>query len=274
MQQISKKLHLEGMTIGLVPTMGYLHEGHLSLVSRSKKTSDITVVSIFVNPSQFGPKEDFGKYPRDLKRDKKMLRDAGADFIFVPFAEEIYPVDFQTYVNVDKITKILEGESRPTHFRGVTTIVAMLFNIVSPDSAYFGQKDAQQAFVIRQMVHDLKFNVKVVVIPIVREKDGLALSSRNIFLDKKERQESLVLNYSLLYARKIISKGRNDSAKIISGMNGIINRADTSDLDYINIVDALSFSPVKKLVHGRKYYVLIACRFGKTRLIDNILVKA
>ncbi len=274
MQQISKRLHLEGMTIGLVPTMGYLHEGHLSLISRSKRTSDITVVSVFVNPAQFGPKEDFGKYPRDLERDKKLLRDAGADFLFIPEAGEIYPDDFQTYVNVDKVTKILEGESRPTHFRGVTTIVAMLFNIVDPDSAYFGQKDAQQAFVIRQMVNDLKFKIKIIIIPIVREKDGLALSSRNIYLNNKERDEALVLNHSLLYARKIISKGRDDTAKIISGMKGIISRTETSDLDYISIVDALSFTPVKKLVHGKKYYVLIACRIGKTRLIDNILVKA
>ncbi len=274
MQQISGKLHLEGIRIGLVPTMGYLHQGHLSLVSKSKKTSDVTVVSVFVNPAQFGPKEDFGKYPRDLERDKKMLRVAGVDFLFIPEAGKIYPDNFQTYVSVDKVTKILEGESRPLHFRGVTTIVAMLFNIVDPDAAYFGQKDAQQAFVIRQMVNDLKFNVKVDVIPIVREKDGLALSSRNIYLDKKERGDALVLSHSLLYARKIISNGRYEAAGIIRGMKGIINRAETSDLDYISIVDALSFSPVKKLVHGKKYYVLIACRIGKTRLIDNILVKA
>ncbi len=274
MQELSEALHREGKIIGLVPTMGFLHEGHLALIARAKKISDVTVVSIFVNPAQFGPKEDFKKYPRDLKRDKKLLEEAGVEYVFIPGAEEIYEQDFQSYVNVAGTTQILEGEFRPGHFMGVTTVVAMLFNIVNPDSAVFGQKDAQQAFVIQQMVKDLKFGIKIVVIPIVREKDGLALSSRNIFLSEKEHEDALVLNHSLMYARKVISGGKYDVKGILSGMKKIVARAQTSDLDYINIVDALNFSPVKKMEHGKKYYVLIACRIGKTRLIDNILIKA
>ncbi len=273
MQLISNQLHLEGKVIGLVPTMGYLHEGHLSLITKSKKTSDITVVSIFVNPKQFGPKEDFGKYPRDIRRDKQLLKEAKVDYVFIPEAKEIYPDQFQTYVNVENTTKILEGESRPNHFRGVTTIVSMLFNIVNPQKAYFGQKDAQQAFVLQQMAKDLKFNIKIVLIPIIREKDGLALSSRNVYLSGKERTDALVLNHSLMYARKMISKGSRDTVKILNGMKSIINRANSSHLDYVSIADALTFIPVKTLQHGRKYYVLIACRIGKTRLIDNILIK-
>lgn len=274
MQNISKSLHHEGLSIGLVPTMGYLHEGHLSLISHSKKTSDITVVSVFVNPTQFGRGEDFGKYPRNIGRDKELLKNAKADYVFVPDAGEIYPGEFQTYVNVGRITKILEGESRPTHFQGVTTIVAMLFNIINPDTAYFGQKDAQQAFVIKQMVWDLKFNIKIAVVPIVREKDGLALSSRNIYLSKTERNDALILNQSLMYARELILRGTVNVTGILSGMKRKINRVDSSTLDYVSIVDALTFSPVKNLVNGKKYYVLVACRIGKTRLIDNILVKA
>lgn len=273
MQGISKALHREGLNIGLVPTMGYLHEGHLSLISRSKKTSDITVVSVFVNPTQFGPAEDFGKYPRNIKHDKSLLRNAGADYVFIPEAAEIYPERFQTYVNVDEAAKILEGNSRPGHFRGVTTIVAMLFNIVNPDSAYFGQKDAQQAFIIKQMTRDLKFNIKIVVMPIVREKDGLALSSRNVYLTDKERQDALVLNHSLKYAADRILYGKDNVIEIITGMKRMINRVDSSDLDYISIVDAATFSPVRKIQRGRKYYILIACRIGKTRLIDNRLIK-
>lgn len=274
MQQLSEQLHLEGKVIGLVPTMGYLHEGHLSLISRCRKTSDVTVVSVFVNPTQFGPGEDFGRYPRNIRRDKKLLESAEVDYVFIPGAEEIYPGDFQSYVNVENVTKILEGESRPKHFRGVTTIVSMLFNMVNPDYAYFGQKDAQQAFIIKQMAKDLKFNIKIVVVPIVREQDGLALSSRNVYLTDKERQDALVLNHSLIYAKKKISSGTRDAIKITAGMKRMINRIESADLDYVGITDALSFSPVKKLKHGRKYYILVACCIGKTRLIDNILVKA
>ncbi len=274
MQELSKALHREGKTIGLVPTMGFLHEGHLSLISRSKKITDITIVSVFVNPTQFGPEEDFNRYPRDLKRDKKLLEEAGVDYVFIPDADEIYQEGFQSYVNVADTTRILEGEFRPGHFMGVTTIVAILFNVVNPDSAVFGQKDAQQAFVIEQMVKDLKFGIKIVVIPIVREKDGLALSSRNIYLSAREREDALVINHSLMYARKVIAGGKKNVKEILSGMKKIVNRAESSEPEYAAIVDALTFRPVNKLEHGKKYYVLIACRIGKTRLIDNILVKA
>lgn len=273
MQKLSKSLHREGKSVGLVPTMGYLHKGHLSLVSQSQKTVGVTVVSIFVNPAQFGPKEDFGKYPRDLNRDKSMLAQVGVDYVFIPDADDIYEPGFQTYITVNEVAGILEGRFRPEHFKGVTTIVGMLFNIVSPDYAFFGQKDAQQAFVIRQMVNDLKFNLRIVVAPIVREKDGLALSSRNIFLSEKERQDALVLNRSLLFAKKTIAGGTNDVNSIISGMKQIIDRAESSNLDYIAVVDALTFIPVKKLENRQKYYILIACRIGRTRLIDNLLIK-
>jgi pantoate--beta-alanine ligase len=274
MQQISKMLHKEGKIIGFVPTMGYLHEGHAALISRSKKSSDITIVSVFVNPTQFGPSEDFNKYPRDQKGDIRLLNEMKVDYLFMPSNNEIYSDDFQTYVNVEKVTQILEGEFRPAHFKGVTTIVSILFNIIKPDIAVFGQKDAQQAFIIKKMVEDLKFNIRIIVIPIVREKDGLALSSRNIYLSESERQDALVLIHSLLYARKVISNDERKVLKILSGMKRIIDRVDSADLDYISIADALTFLPVKELTKGKKYFVLIACRIGKTRLIDNILVKS
>jgi pantoate--beta-alanine ligase len=274
MQQVSKMLHREGKVIGFVPTMGSLHKGHSALISSSKKNSDVTVVSVFVNPTQFGPNEDFKKYPRNWQRDKKLLEELEIDYLFAPAVEEIYPGDFLTYVNVEKVTQILEGEFRPTHFKGVTTIVSMLFNTVNPDFAFFGQKDAQQAFIINRMVNDLKFGIKIVVIPIVREKDGLALSSRNVYLSIQERKDALVLNKSLIYAGKSISNKEKKVSKIISGMKKIIESVESSSLDYIGIVDASSFLPVKELLKGEKYFVLIACKIGKTRLIDNILVKA
>ncbi len=267
-------LHREGKVIGLVPTMGYLHQGHSTLISRSKRNSDVTVVSIFVNPTQFGPNEDFTKYPRNQQTDRKLLEELKTDYLFIPPVAEIYPDEFNTYVSVEKVTQILEGKFRPTHFRGVTTIVAMLFNIVKPDLSFFGQKDAQQAFIINKMVNDLKFGIKIGVIPIIREKEGLALSSRNVYLSVQERKDALVLNNSLVYAGKLISNKESNASKIISGMKKLIDRVGSSNLDYISIVDALNFSPVKELIKGRKYFVLIACRIGKTRLIDNILVKA
>lgn len=274
MQRVSKSLHSEGKVIGFVPTMGYLHAGHCALVSGSKKTSDITVVSVYVNPTQFSPNEDLNKYPRDLHRDKKMLQEMGVDYLFTPSTAEIYPRDFETYVTVEKITQILEGKSRPTHFRGVTTIVSMLFHIVNPDLAFFGQKDAQQAFVIKKMVEDLKFPVKIIVIPIVREKNGLALSSRNVYLSDQEREDALVLNKALKFAAGAIKGGEKKVSKIISGMKRIIGSVNSSDPDYISINDELTFSPIDELAKGKKYFILVACRIGKTRLIDNIIIRA
>lgn len=269
---LSKKLKREGKQIGFVPTMGYLHEGHLSLVRESKKNNDVTIVSIFVNPTQFAPSEDLTTYPRDLERDKRLLSELETDYLFFPDSEYFYPDDFQTYVNVNEITKILEGECRPTHFRGVTTVVAMLFNCVNPDNAYFGQKDAQQAAVIKQMVKDLKFDIKVIVCPIVREEDGLAMSSRNVYLNEKERQDALVLSRSLKLAEELINKGEKEAGKILNEMKKLIGSVDTSRLDYVSIVNAESFEITDKIESDKSYYILIACKIGKTRLIDNRLV--
>lgn len=253
--------------------MGYLHQGHLSLVKRSRSKADVTVVSIFVNPTQFAPSEDLASYPRDLKRDRALLLKEEVDILFFPSADEIYSGDFQTSVGVERITSELEGSSRPTHFRGVTTIVSILFNCVKPDFAFFGQKDAQQATVIRRMVKDLKFDTRIVVCPIVREKDGLAMSSRNVYLSAGERKDALVLSRSLKIAGEMIKAGEKNSEKILGKMKKLVNSVKSSKLDYVSIVDADSFSAEKRLVNGKKYFILIACKIGKTRLIDNMLVK-
>jgi pantoate--beta-alanine ligase len=253
--------------------MGYLHDGHISLVRRSKKRADVTVVSIFVNPTQFAPNEDYNKYPRDIKKDRKMLRREQVDILFHPDVSEIYGTNFQTYTNVENITKILEGETRPNHFRGVTTIVSILFNCVKPDITFFGQKDAQQAEIIKRMVNDLKFNLKVEVCPIIREKDGLALSSRNVYLSDKERQDALILNKSLRLGENMIKNGETSTKKILSEMKKLINSVDSSNLDYVSIVEKKSFSIAKSIEKGERYYILIACKIGTTRLIDNLLIK-
>lgn len=272
-QQFVEQYHRNGKVVGLVPTMGYLHEGHLSLVDKAVELSDVTVVSIFVNPAQFAPNEDFEDYPRDMERDKKLLIERGADVVFAPSVEEIYPKKFQTYVNVVEITQKLEGEHRPTHFKGVTTIVSILFNSVKPNLAVFGQKDAQQTAVIKRMVSDLKFDIDIILAPIVREDDGLAMSSRNLYLPDKERNDALVLYKSLKTAEDMIKSGEDDTGKVIAEMKKVINTVGTSDLDYIDIVEASTFERVKKLQRNNEYYVLIACKIGKTRLIDNLLIK-
>lgn len=273
MQAFSRQIKKEGKKIGLVPTMGYLHEGHLSLVKKAFESADIVVVSVFVNPTQFAPNEDFSKYPRDEERDRKLLMELNVDVLFLPSAEEIYPRDYQTYVEVNGITKTLEGESRPTHFKGVTTIVSILFNCVMPDVAVFGQKDAQQAAVIKQMVRDLKFDLEILVAPIVREADGLAMSSRNIFLSAEERKDALVLNSSLRYAGQMISGGISNAEEIIEKMKTQIESVNSAKLDYIRIVDAGNFGAAERLSSGKEYYILIACRIGKTRLIDNMFLR-
>lgn len=272
MQQYSLDQKRQGKKIGFVPTMGYLHEGHLSLVKRAKEKSDIVAVSIFVNPTQFGPTEDFTKYPRNEEKDKQLLESLGVDALFLPTPEEIYPGGYQTYVEVEEITKGQEGEFRPTHFRGVTTIVSILFNTVLPDVAVFGQKDAQQSEVIKRMVKDLRFPVQIDVAPIVREDDGLAKSSRNVYLSEKERQDALVLSRSLKRAEELISSGENNASAIVSEMKSVIDSVDTSQLDYIRIVESESFKETETLQKGKGYYILIACRIGRTRLIDNICV--
>jgi pantoate--beta-alanine ligase len=254
--------------------MGFLHEGHISLIRKSKMKADISVVSIFVNPTQFAPNEDFEKYPRDINRDRKLLKQEQVDILFYPDSSEIYQPEFQTYTSVEKITKTLEGAFRPTHFQGVTTVVSILFNCVKPDFAFFGQKDAQQAEIVQRMVLDLKFDIKVIICPIIREKDGLALSSRNVYLSLKERQDALVLSRSLKMADKMIKEGENDSDRILNEMKTFIASVESAVLDYVGIVEKQSFSEVNKLKEGEKYYVLIACKIGRTRLIDNLLVKS
>jgi pantoate--beta-alanine ligase len=253
--------------------MGFLHEGHLTLIRESKKRADVTIVSIFVNPTQFSPNEDFGKYPRDINRDSNLLIQEGADFLFIPTVEEIYPKNFQTYVDVTEITKGIEGEFRPSHFKGVTTIVSILFNSVKPDLAFFGQKDAQQSAVIIRMVKDLKFDTEIVVCPVIREEDGLALSSRNIFLTPAEREKALIISKSLRQAESIIQSGERNPSAVIRKINNNFNKESSIHLNYIKIAGSESMKEIDKLESGNNYYILIAAKVGNTRLIDNILIK-
>jgi pantoate--beta-alanine ligase len=273
MQKICAGLKREGKIIGFVPTMGYLHKGHLSLIKIAKKRSDVLVVSIFVNPTQFGPKEDFERYPRDFKRDVLLLesRLGRDDFVFAPRTKDMYPDGYLTYVNVDEVTHKLEGAIRPGHFQGVTTVVAKLFNIVQPDIAVFGQKDAQQAVVLKKMVDDLNYGVKMIIAGTVREKDGLALSSRNVYLSKEERKQAKVLYQALRQAKEMIKKGERRASKIVSKMNKLIDKQPLAEIDYIAITDAHSLELLNKL--KGEILISLAVRFGKTRLIDNIKIR-
>lgn len=271
MQNLAEKLRLSGKKIGFVPTMGFLHEGHLSLLDIAIKNSDVTVMSIFVNPTQFGPNEDLDKYPRDFESDEKLAKERGVDFIFYPSSNEMYPEPYRTYVSVKEITKTLCGASRPTHFRGVSTVVAKLFNIVKPHVAVFGQKDAQQAIVIKQMVRDLNFDVKIIVGPIVREKDGLALSSRNRYLSTEERKDALVLHQSLKKAEEMLVNGIRNSQIIKSEMENIINSVESSKIDYVEIVTTSNLLPIEK-IEG-EILIALAIFIGNTRLIDNLMVR-
>ena len=267
----SRMIRKEGRTIGFVPTMGYLHEGHMSLVRTAKKHTDVVVMSIFVNPTQFSSGEDFEKYPRDFKRDEELARLGGVDVLFYPSKEEIYPELFATYVNVERLTQELCGKSRPGHFRGVTTVVAKLFGIVKPDIAYFGQKDAQQAIVIRKMSEDLNTGVEIKVLPTVREKDGgLAMSSRNINLSEPERADAGVLYQSLLKAEELIKNGERDSRKIIKTMEDMIKQKSSAKIDYISIVDTRELKNTKTI--SGEALIALAVSIGHTRLIDNIIV--
>ena len=271
MQDYSKRLKQQGKSIGLVPTMGYLHEGHLSLIRRSVKENDVTVASIFVNPAQFGPKEDFSRYPRDFRRDEGMLKAAGTDVIFYPNVNQMYPQPYYTYVDVEFLTGGLCGGSRPGHFRGVATVVTKLFNIVKPDVSYFGQKDAQQAAVISKMAEDLNMDLKIVEMPIVREKDGLAMSSRNTYLSPSERRDAAVLYKSLILAKKLIRNRERSPAVIIKRMKELINQKRSSKIDYIEIVDTGTLRSVKK-IEG-EVLIALAVYIGKTRLIDNMKLR-
>ncbi len=273
MHQLSGQTRLEKKSIGLVPTMGFLHRGHLSLIEKSKSKCDFTAVSIFVNPTQFAPNEDFSKYPRDIERDKKFLIQNKVDALFLPSEKEIYGGNFQTYIEVEELSKVLEGKFRPSHFKGVATIVSILLNSVKPDLAFFGQKDAQQSAIIKRMVSDLKLDVEIEVCSIIREKDGLAMSSRNSYLSSEERKDALVLYKALILAKHIIEEGERKTKAVISEMKDVIYKVKTSNPDYVEIVEADSFAVSDKIEPGKEYYILIACKIGSTRLIDNIKIK-
>jgi len=265
-----REVKKQGYKIGLVPTMGFLHEGHMSLIRKARKDTDYVIVTIFVNPAQFGPKEDFKRYPMAIKRDLMLCEKEGADIIFTPEAKEMYPKDYATYVSVEKITDKLCGASRPGHFRGVSTVVAKLFNIAMPDIAYFGQKDAQQAIIIKRMADDLNMSVEIKVMPVVREKDGLAMSSRNVYLNRKERGRAQSIYKSLKSAKELFNEGERDSKKIINKIKRVINNQPDAKIDYAAIVDAKDLRDIKKI--SGEALVAVAVKIGKTRLIDNIIL--
>ena len=258
-------------TIGLVPTMGALHEGHLSLVQQARARCDVVVVSVFVNPTQFGPAEDFKSYPRVLPHDLELLAPYDVDYVFAPPVEEIYPEGFSTYIQVEDLTDKLEGASRPGHFLGVTTVVGILLNIVQPDFAFFGQKDAQQAIVIKHMVRDLAFPVEILVVPTVREETGLAMSSRNEYLTVEERQAAAVLNRALLQARSAFEQGERQAQKLVGIVSETIEKEASVRIDYVSINDAQSLEEIVA-VDSRPALISLAAFVGKTRLIDNIVL--
>ncbi len=271
MQKAARDLRQQAKSIGFVPTMGALHAGHLSLIEQARKENDFVVVSIFVNPTQFGENEDFKLYPRNPGLDTLLCKKEGVDIIFYPDAGQIYPDEYKTYVIVQDLSDVLCGKFRPGHFKGVTTIVTKLFNIIQPDIAYFGQKDAQQAIIIQQMISDLNIPVEIKVMPIVREPDGLAMSSRNRYLTVKERKDAAVLFEAISAAKTMVKQGVIDSKRIIRAMRRIIQRQKSTRIQYIEIVDLNELNPVKKI--KGKVLVALAVWIGKTRLIDNILVK-
>jgi pantoate--beta-alanine ligase len=271
LQKILLELKRKNKPVGFVPTMGALHAGHLSLMRAARKENSILVVSIFVNPSQFAPREDLLRYPRPLKQDLALCRACGADFVFLPSPDDIYPEGFSTYVTVEGLSCLLCGESRKNHFRGVATVVAKLFNIVCPTNAYFGQKDAQQAAIIKRMIIDLNIPVKLKVLPIVREAGGLALSSRNKYLNRAERKDALVLSESLDMARLAVKKGQKNASYIVNRVKKFIQNKGTVRIDYVAVVDPENLLPVKNITHPS--LLAVAATVGRTRLIDNTVLK-
>ena len=270
MKTYAKIMKKENKLVGFVPTMGYLHEGHLSLIKTARKQSDIVVASVFANPIQFGPKEDFKEYPKDIKRDEELAKSCGADIIFYPDKDDMYPPGFSTYVEEEALTKNLCGKVRLGHFRGVTTVVMKLFEIIKPDIVYFGQKDAQQALVIKKMIEDLNMDITMKILPIVREEDGLAMSSRNTYLTKSERKNATVLHKSLELAKESIDSGEKDTKKIIKKMRDLISKTPSAKIDYISITDTKSLKDIPT-VKG-EILIALAVFIGKTRLIDNIIL--
>lgn len=271
MTRLSKEARHKNKTIGFVPTMGALHQGHLSLIRKARQENDVVAVSIFVNPTQFDPKEDFKKYPRDLKRDACMCRREEADILFFPDVKEMYPPGYKTYVHVEELSEVLCGAFRSGHFRGVTTVVTKLFNIVQPDIAYFGQKDAQQAIIIKKMVEDLNIPVRIKVMPTVREGDGLAMSSRNAYLGPEERRDAVVLHRALSLARNLIRQGNDKSSDIIRRIKQLIEKKKSVRVQYIAIVDLKELKPINRI--KGKVLIALAVWVGKTRLIDNTIIQ-
>jgi pantoate--beta-alanine ligase len=257
--------------VGLVPTMGYLHDGHISLVGQAKKECKSVIATIFVNPTQFGPNEDLDKYPRNLERDLKLLETAGVDIVWTPTAEVMYPAGYQTWVEVEKLTKPLEGSMRPGHFRGVTTVVSKLFNATRPDKAYFGQKDAQQAAVIRQMTHDLSYPIEIVICPILREGDGLAMSSRNSYLSPEERQSATVLYRALSAAKAAVTDGERDAEKLRQIVKDMVDAEPKAQLQYVSCADYDTLAELETV--SGKALLSMAVFMGKTRLIDNFILE-
>ena len=270
MKAFARKQRDENRIVGLVPTMGALHPGHLSLIKQARKQCSSLVASIFVNPTQFGPSEDFAKYPRTLSSDTEKLENAGVQCLFLPEATDIYPPNYSTYVNVEGLSERLEGRSRPGHFRGVSTVVMKLLQIVQPQFAYFGRKDAQQAALISRMAKDLNLDCEIVICPIKREPDGLAMSSRNVYLNASDRQFATVLHRALQAAQLLLRKGTTEVSSLQSAMHRILRDESAARLDYVEIVDAQTFEPLTHI--DRQAYVLIAAKFGETRLLDNMLV--
>lgn len=272
MQQESDRLRGEGLRIGFVPTMGALHEGHLDLLRLCRTHCDVTVMSVFVNPTQFGANEDFGRYPRDLDRDAMLAASAGCDILFTPQAEEVYPPGYSTWVQEEILSATLEGRSRPTHFRGVTTVVTKLFLMVKPHCAVFGQKDAQQAAIIKRMVRDLHFDIELLIAPIRREADGLAMSSRNMYLSESGRIEALALSRSLRLAEQFVAGGGRDADAIRALVKDELNRSGAVTVDYVALLDAETLDEVDML-SGQATLLAIAARVDRTRLIDNTILR-
>lgn len=271
MKEVIKDIKKDNKTIGFVPTMGCLHQGHLSLVREARRMSDYVIVSIFVNPKQFGPNEDYEKYPRNITKDAEILSQENVDYVFYPAVEEMYPENYRTYVIVEDLSDKLCGRSRPGHFKGVATIVLKLLNIIQPNFAFFGQKDAQQSIIIKRMIRDLNLDTEIIILPIVREPDGLAMSSRNLYLNPEERKAATILFKSLQAAKELIKDGEKKASKIIERIKKIIADEPLAKIDYIEIVDLENLNPMKSL--DKPALIAIAVYIGETRLIDNIIVR-
>src|ERR1041385_2308778 len=274
MSSVARKIRREqDKTVGLVPTMGALHEGHLSLVREARRMCDVVVVSVFVNPTQFGPGEDFKRYPRDLTGDTTKLADYNVDYIFAPPPEEIYPKGFSTYVTVEGLSEPFEGVARPGHFRGVATVLTVLFNTVRPDFAFFGQKDAQQTLVVKRLVRDLAFDIEVVVLPTVREQTGLGLSSRNAYLSDEQRKAAAVLCGGLAQAREVYLEGERGAKRLAETVRAQVEAEPLARLEYVGVVDAETMEKYDRLPEDRSVLIALAAKVGKTRLIDNIVIQ-